>query len=469
MHQALGETTRTQLVKPEFQSGLLCIARRCDFVSYSNRVAGFRPAIVMRGWGTRRSVTNSIMSLVSTSAKIIDLQRSEPGTEFASKGYDRQFLNRMRACGYLDSADRRTSGLERLRLQYDSDGLVLFLGAGVSKASGIPEWRELIDLMLKTLKFGPPAENGLSLSRLLEEKASLSLLSQFDLVSHQCEGPDQSDKFVGLLREHLYGAPEFQTIRRLMNAIPVNNAEKKRFDWQPLLMELRKNTTLAAVGDLLTDQHGEVIVNPKIGAVLTTNADNLLQAYVMGRAGGRRLLTTVDRASVGDHPRMISIYHLHGWLDVRDQRERTVVTPPLVFRESEYFDTMANPNAFANYTAQSLFQRRNALFIGTSMEDVNIRRWLYNSFEERRRHREQFLRARYGDCSGVEAEAHAASVRHFWLKRAKDLPEPRKDIQDSITDAMRHLGVEVIWYKEHSEVAGHLQALSRSPNNDRLG
>jgi SIR2-like protein len=401
---------------------------------------------------------------------IIDLERSGPGTEFAFKRYDRQFLNRMRTCAYLDSADRRTSSLERLRLQYDSDGLVLFLGAGVSKASGIPEWRELIDLMLKTLGFGLAPESGSSLSRLLEEKASLSLLSQFDLVSHQCKSSDQSDKFVDLLREHLYGAPEFQKIRRLMNAIPVNNAEKKRFDWEPLLMELRKNTTLAAVGDLLTDHYrGKAIVNPKIGAVLTTNADNLLQAYVMGRAGGWRLLTTVDRASVGDHPQMISVYHLHGWLDVRDRREQAVVTPPLVFRESEYFDTMANPNAFANYTAQSLFQRRNVLFIGTSMEDVNIRRWLYNSFEERRRHRAQFLRARYGDYPGAEAEAYAASIRHFWLKRAKDLPEPRKNIQDSMADAMRHLGVEVIWYEEHSEVADHLQTLSRSPKNDRLG
>ena len=202
--------------------------------------------------------------------------------------------------------------------------------------------------------------------------------------------------------------------------------------------------------------------------MLTTNADNLLQAYVMGRAGGRRLLTTVDRPSVGDHPRMISVYHLHGWLDMRRQRERAVVTPALVFRESEYFDTIANPNAFANYTAQSLFQRRNVLFIGTSMEDVNVRRWLYNSFEERKRHRAHFLRARYyDDSSGAEAEAYAASIRHFWLKRVKDLPEPRKNIQASMEDAMRHLGVEVIWYEEHSEVAGHLQVLSRSSKNDR--
>ena len=103
------------------------------------------------------------------------------------------------------------------------------------------------------------------------------------------------------------------------------------------------------------------------------------------------------------------------------------------------------------------------------MEDVNVRRWLYNSFEERKRHRALFLRARYyGDSSGAEAEAYVASIRHFWLKRVKDLPEPRKNIRDSMEDAMRHLGVEVIWYEEHSEVAGNLQVLSRSPKNDRL-
>jgi hypothetical protein len=81
----------------------------------------------------------------------------------------------------------------------------------------------------------------------------------------------------------------------------------------------------------------------------------------------------------------------------------------------------------------------------------------------------QFLRARYGDYSGTEAEAYAASIRHFWLKRLKDLPEPRKHIQDSMADATSHLRVEVIWYEEHSEIADHLQAPSRSPKNDRSG
>lgn len=408
------------------------------------------------------------MTLLPTDAEIIDLERADPGTPYGSKGYDPHFLNRMRQSGYLDSNDRRTSGLERLRFQYDQDGLVLFLGAGVSKGSGIPDWRALIDGMLTSLGFGPTPLDAPSFSRLLEEKAGLSLLSQFDLVSHQCKGPDQSGGFVDLLRRHLYGAPEFQKLRALMNAIPVDNERKKDFNWEPLLTELRRNVTLKEIGDLLLDRtDGATAVNPKIGAVLTTNADNLLQTYVMGRASGRRLLTTVDRASVGDHPGRISVYHLHGWLDVRDRREQPVVTPPLVFRESEYFDTMANPNSFANYTAQSLFQRRNVVFIGTSMEDVNVRRWLYNSFEERRRHRTQFLKARCGDYPGAEAEAYASSIRHFWFKRTKDLPKLKKAIKPSVADAMRHLGVEVLWYEEYSELADQLRRLSSPSTTER--
>ncbi len=191
------------------------------------------------------------MSQLPNKHQVIELQMSPPGTEFGDQGYNRQFLNRMQKCAYLDSADRRTSGIERLRLQYERDGLVLFLGAGVSKPSGIPEWRTLIDAMLRTLGIRPTSESVSSFSRLLEEKAGLSLLSQFDLVSHQCQGPDRSAKFVDLLRDHLYGDPGFAELRRLMNEIPVENEKKKSHDWLPLLAELRKNTTLTAVGDLL--------------------------------------------------------------------------------------------------------------------------------------------------------------------------------------------------------------------------
>src|SRR5258708_5432071 len=113
------------------------------------------------------------MGVLPTSAEIIDLERSRPGTKYGIKGHDRQFLNRMQKCGYLDSTDSRVR---------------VWSGCAFSKNFG----------------FGPVPENAPSVSRLLEEKASLSLLSQFDLVSQQCKSSDQSRGFVGILRAHLY-------------------------------------------------------------------------------------------------------------------------------------------------------------------------------------------------------------------------------------------------------------------------
>ena len=123
--------------------------------------------------------------------------------------------------------------------------------------------------------------------------------------------------------------------------------------------------------------------------------------------------------------------------------------PDLVFRESEYYETIANPSSFINHTPQSLFRRLNTLFIGTSLDDLNMRRWLYDSFSERVRHRTKFLREfywkRYDDA---RYEATLESLRHFWLH-----PETQEDSgnrpwlvsKKHVDCVMHHLGVQVVW------------------------
>ena len=81
------------------------------------------------------------MTRLPTAQEVIDLERAEPDTSFDGKPYDQKFLNRMQTYGFLDGHLRRSTGCERLRLRCQRDGLALFLGAGVSKASVIPDWR----------------------------------------------------------------------------------------------------------------------------------------------------------------------------------------------------------------------------------------------------------------------------------------------------------------------------------------
>jgi hypothetical protein len=185
--------------------------------------------------------------------------------------------------------------------------------------------------------------------------------------------------------------------------------------------------------------------------------------YLLAVCRGERPYSTIDRPSVGDHPGVLSIFHLHGSLDVRGEgfldEPPARYGPPLVFRESEYFQTIANPTDFANYTAQSFFQRYNVLFIGTSMDDVNIRRWLYNSFQERWAQRTRYLIDLYEkpyEKAAAKTEAFYASIRHFWLRKREEISH---QLKQDIELVMQHFGVQVLWYKEYPEIEGILQVL----------
>ena len=226
-----------------------------------------------------------------------------------------------------------------------------------------------------------------------------------------------------------------------------------------------KNQTLVAVANLMLNT-APLRCNPNIHAVMSVSADNLLQSYIMALAEGKRIVTTIDRPSVGEHPGKIPIFHLHGHLDTKEKSVDgdEADLPEMVFREREYFDVIASATGFANYTALSLLQKHNVLFVGTSLEDVNIRRWLHNSYWERVRARTKFLRSLYDDYQDAEVEAKYESVRHFWLRSERDLPvltskKPDMSMKRALECLMRDLGVEIVWYRNHDEVPEILQRL----------
>lgn len=120
----------------------------------------------------------------------------------------------------------------------------------------------------------------------------------------------------------------------------------------------------------------------------------------------------------------------------------------------------ARPNSFANNTAQHYFQRDRVLFIDTSLEDLNLRRWLFNAFEERQLALRGRLESRFPGHAAAASEAYAASIRHFWLKCESDLREPRQLMKDFLEDAMRHLGIEVLRYDAHARIVAWLHELA---------
>jgi SIR2-like domain len=372
----------------------------------------------------------------------------------------RRFLRRLRQACLLDAQDQPLPARLRLTQQYKNDGLVLFLGAGVSVDSGIPNWPKLVDAVLE--------KSGLAPGEIDDVKKALpSYIAQFELADRRLGHAG----FIRAVYECLY---EKMACKPLLENIPLKyEAQVGWGGWGGVFKALQANKTLEAVGNLLiTDDEIKPRRNPQIHAVLTFNADTLLELFCQAKTNGKRPITRVDRASVGDHPNQVPIYHLHGTLDARGENvfksaptslppgELQELTddllPDLVFRESEYYETIANPTSFVNHTPQSFLRRLNALFIGTSLDDLNMRRWLHDSFSERVRHRTKYLREFYWrQYAAAEDEARVESLRHFWLR-----PETEKDKQgktwvvpkEHAESVMSNLGVQVVWCANYGDV-----------------
>ncbi len=389
-----------------------------------------------------------------------------------------RFLRRLQQAFILDKEFRTMSARERLVQQYKKDGLVLFLGAGISCGSKIPSWPKLANKVL--------LKSSISQEELGTIKKALpSFIAQFELA-RQILGSDKN--LVEVIYEALYQAA---SCRSLLKAIPPKYEDQIGWSgWENVRAALEVNKTLRAVGELLINEHGgQPKRNPQIHAVLTVNADNLLELFCEARTAGRRIVTMVDRASVGDHPDQTPVYHLHGTLDARRENlfrpcptsvpssEVQEVTdellPDLVFCESEYYETIANPSSYVNHTPQSILRRLNALFIGTSLDDLNMRRWLYDSFQERVRHRTRYLREFYGrHYPDAEYEARLESIRHYWLRPEVEYDEagiawavPKKHLES----VMGNLGVQIVWCADYEDMQRFISEMQNHGYDPEFG
>ncbi len=401
----------------------------------------------------------------------------QQGASAEDKVRFRRFLRRLRQAYLLDAQDRPLSARLRLIKQYKNDGLVLFLGAGVSVGSGIPNWPKLADTVLE--------KSGLAPDEVLDVKKALpSNIAQFELADRRLGRKE----FVRTVYEALY---RNMACKSLLEKIPLKYEEQVGWcGWGDVFDALRANKTLQAVGNLLVTYDGiRPRRNPQIHAVLTFNADTLLELYCQAKTSGKRVVTLVDRASVGDDPDQIPVYHLHGTLDAREenlfrsappsvstselQQLSDELLPDLVFRESEYYETIANPTSFVNHTPQSFLRRLNGLFIGTSLDDLNMRRWLHDSFCERVQHRAKYLREFYWrQYPAAEHEARLESLRHFWLR-----PETEKDNDgntwavpmEHVQSVMSSLGVQVVWCADFGDMQQCINEVQREGSEQEFG
>jgi len=242
---------------------------------------------------------------------------------------------------------------------------VLVLGAGVSMASGLPDWATLLQRLLLQIDNAnrevAPGE-ATTLQRIFEDIFKPSPLVTARHLAHHF----QERRKTG----------EIEFLRALRGALYTDYSSASD---SPLLEAI---AGLAAAG------------RGVLSAIVTYNYDDLVERRLANHPKRPRFRSVAGRDISVPHD-VLPIYHVHGFLP---QHGRLTSRNHLVLSERYYHARYSEPYDWSNLVQVTCFTQKRCLFIGTSLRDPNQRRLLdmargYRN--DRGQHPHVILRRRY--------------------------------------------------------------------------
>lgn len=190
-------------------------------------------------------------------------------------------------------------------------------------------------------------------------------------------------------------------------------------------------------------------------AIITFNADSLLHSLITLY----RIKNNFDKTGVFLRPKelfkkvtktfqtwgeSIPIFHLHGSLSPtttsiteNDSRDS------LIFLESSYNNIANNMYSWAQSTFLYSAQNCKMVFLGLSMSDPNIRRWL------------SWTNQKYIEELSNKTKCRAQSLPHLWIKTKSS----NTAVQDFMDLSLRHMGVKIALIESWSNVEETLKKI----------
>jgi len=329
----------------------------------------------------------------------------------------------------------------------EARGWVLCVGAGTSKPV-FPDWQGLVAKLilrdpdrlatteLNSLRkaYPPDAFIQAALNRLGISEVEFAKILAFDLYA---------DAKVAL------PAAEWKMFLLALNARHV--AQLSPAKWREFLSvidEYFPNLTAYSLAGTVAEVL-DTATRP--AAIISFNAEplfaSLINACAAVRRGPSRTTDVIDYVTHTTSNRKrgrIPYEFCHGLLPVPESRRRPALSSvdKLVFSEGAYLQ-LAN-NAYS-WQAESFIRaaaHHSIVFIGLSLTDSNIRRWL------------SWVHAlRLKELS--ETKSAPISTIHYWIAKA-----PASDPEKRWTEALvAHLGVRLVWVADYSEIGPMLRRM----------
>ena len=308
---------------------------------------------------------------------------------------------------------KRDEQIYQLNKIYKNSGIIIFLGAGISKDRGIPEWGELISdlffaLISEKLNSTDIQINNDESAFLIKELKEMNDSSPLILASYIREGLDES--FSTLLSSVLY--------KRVIR------------DESGLLKSLSNLC--------LPRRNGRGGVK----AVVTYNFDDILETIFQEKGiDSKPIYKKADIPSQDE----LGIYHVHGFLPKKTEEYEDLSESLLVFSEDGYHSLLLNPYSWQNLVQLNFLREYTCVMIGLSMTDPNLRRLLTipDLSKETPRHFAILKRSLYRTNNNI---AENSNIRQDVIRAFLDV---NQNLQE---DSFKQLGLNIIWIDDYSEV-----------------
>ena len=352
--------------------------------------------------------------------------------------------------------------IDALRHARKDRNLTLYLGAGVSAASDVPQWRNLVASLFYEATYADQEE---------ETKPSPHYLSAI-AEWHLERLPEQSEIVAEKIRQS-YG-DDTKFLHALWKTLYRGHIDHRTK--QPLPTDFSQlsasNPTLAAVARLAQTK---VATRRCIRAIVTYNFDSLLE-MALGAFGH----TVIWKESQSIKPGVLPIFHVHGYVPLHDTGSLlgdSSTADELIFSEEQYHAATHEAYSWTNLVQLKQLSSTKGLMIGLSLSDRNIRR-LLDAVRKTPARSQQFVllqRPQWPRPSSFELteidnkamdKADRAASRGSVTSR-----EPFRYMEGMISRVeqmdmkqqellLEKLNVFPVWYDSHDEVPGLLTQIA---------
>jgi hypothetical protein len=322
---------------------------------------------------------------------------------------------------FKDWKKERERLVESLNEALNKDDLVLLLGAGVSASAGLPDWSSLLSqLLVSLISKNLPSDLEVSVEAKLALAESLQQLNSSPLLEARYVNSGIGEQFEDEISKILYRDIKNETTSELIKAI----------------------------GELCIPPRGALGVR----AIVNYNFDDLIERQLARLSLRHRpIYRDVDIPKKEE----LGVFHVHGFLPKETKSYEGISESLLVFSEKNYHTVMQDPYFWSNLIQLNFFRENTCLLIGLSGTDPNLRRLLEIAKRKTKIAKHYILLKR------TPNEFFISTFKRDNLAYDDKLIDTINEIHHNLHEkSFDELGLNVIWYNEHSQIPAILNSLN---------